>query len=161
MAATWKIPPMIKVYEALGCVADLRIVTKEHAARVRSSVGNKTYRVTYDPKARSIMSNDNGAYWQGYLGYPAIAFLFKKGLVSYDRQVAADLKGIPWKAINTRHNNNFAATIREVQHSMTARQRQCMMLAGHDVMDQLKQLRLTRLGPRIQPPKERGKRLGA
>ena len=72
----WKNPPKIKVYEALGCIADNRIEVNENEAKVYSSSREKYYTVKYD--RNSIMSNDNGSYWVGYLGYPSIALLMKK-----------------------------------------------------------------------------------
>jgi hypothetical protein len=37
----WKLPPIIKVYEALGCIADGRIHVDGDSAKVYSSSGNK------------------------------------------------------------------------------------------------------------------------
>jgi len=71
--AIWKQPPIIKVYEALGSIADGRITVEGNTAKIYSSSGNKFYEVTYDPDTSSIMCNDNGSYWAGYLGYPAIS----------------------------------------------------------------------------------------
>ncbi len=107
---TWTLPPIIKVYEALGCVADGRMEIGGNTAKVYSSSGNKFYTVTYDPKTNSIMCNDNGSYWQGYLGYPAIAFLLKTGVISYSMISANLLKDIMWKDVNQNFKNDFAKT---------------------------------------------------
>jgi len=68
-------PPKVKIYEALGAVADGRVVVGNDNGEVSSSSGNKKYVVRWDAKNKAIMTNDNGTYWQGYLGYPAIAYL--------------------------------------------------------------------------------------
>ncbi len=95
----WKTPPRIKVYEALGCIADERITYDEDTARVRSSSGNKTYYVAFNEEKQAIMCNDNGSYWQGYFGYPAIAFLMIRGIIPYTSAFADNLAGIAWKDI--------------------------------------------------------------
>ena len=106
----WELPPIIKVYEALGAIADKRIEVKGGTAIVVSSSGDKRYEVRYDPESRAISANDNGSYWQGYLGYPSIAFLMRKGILSFDGAIATSLKEIEWKKINTRFKNNFEKT---------------------------------------------------
>src|SRR5271156_4892647 len=80
----WKMPPPIKVYEALGAIGDGRIRALDSGAapngwEVVSSDGTKTYRVDISADGREISSNDNASYWQGYLGYPAIAVLMARG----------------------------------------------------------------------------------
>ena len=106
----WKMPPEVKIYEALGAVVDGRVVQRTiNEGKVESSIGNKVYTVKYDGK-KAIMTNDNGSYWQGYLGYPAIAFLMTQGIVGYHQSVAAALKGIEWKLINDQHQNDYNKT---------------------------------------------------
>jgi len=97
---TWKIPPRIKVLEALGCIADGRIkFVGEKEAVVVSSTGERSYKVTWDG-GKAIMSTDNGSLYRGYLGYPSIAFLMLKGILPFDKRLAEALKGIPWKKLN-------------------------------------------------------------
>ena len=80
----WKVPPRVKVYEALGAIADGRVMeVSEMGARVKSSEGNKIYTVTYRVETNTINANDNGSYWQGYMGYPAIAFLMTTGRLAF------------------------------------------------------------------------------
>lgn len=117
----WKLPPIIKVYEALGCIADGRIKIDDNNAKVYSSSGNKFYTVTYDPKANSIMCNDNGSYWAGYLGYPAIAFLLAKGVIPYTPNLADLLKDIAWKDINQGFKNDFTKTEKYCQNLIISR----------------------------------------
>jgi len=102
----WKIPPIIKVYEALGCIADKRIEIEGNKAKVFSSSKQKFYSIEFDGK-NSIMCNDNGSYWQGYLGYPSIAFLMLKGKVDYNSKFVEALKDISWKDLNVKFKNNY------------------------------------------------------
>ena len=96
-SAIWNLPPKIKVFEALGAIADGRVSIKGNKAKVISSRGNKEYEVIYDPSKNAITSNDNGSMLKGYLGYPAIAFLMLKGKLSFDENYAKLLKNIAWK----------------------------------------------------------------
>lgn len=98
-----EVSPLIKIYEGLGAIGDSRVQLEKYTARVRSSSGNKFYEVTYDPISNSITSNDNGSYWLGYLGYPAIAYLLKGRVVEYDNMFTEYLKDIKWKDINQRY----------------------------------------------------------
>jgi hypothetical protein len=95
----WKLPPRIKIYEALGCIADGRMEVEGNMAKVYSSSRGKFYTVTYDPERQAIMANDNGSYWQGYLGYPSIAFLMHVGAIRFDHAYAEALEGVAWGAV--------------------------------------------------------------
>src|SRR5229473_3132381 len=91
----WKMPPLIKVYEALGAIADGRVqIQDERSATVVSSEGDKTYAVAI--AAREVSANDNASYWQGYLGYPAIAVMIERNLVSARGDAINALGGIQW-----------------------------------------------------------------
>src|SRR4051812_22548384 len=104
----WKLPPRIKILEALGCIGDGRMEVSNAGATVTSSSGNKKYAVRYDAALNAISSNDNASYWQGYLGYPAIAYLLAAEKIPYDKKFASALAGIKWKDINSQMGNNFA-----------------------------------------------------
>lgn len=119
----WKIPPIIKIYEALGCIADGRLEIDGHQAKVYSSSGRKFYSIRYDPESNSIMVNDNGSYFVGYLGYPAIAYLMQIGELDFSEKFADALKGVHWKNLNSKHDRNkgkgvpdydFGAVIKEI-----------------------------------------------
>ncbi len=102
--AEWKIPPRIKVLEALGAVADGRVhVVSSEEGRVVSSTGERTYTVRFKKEENAIRSDDNGSVYRGYLGYPAIAFLMKIGELPYDERLANALRGIPWKRLNEQY----------------------------------------------------------
>jgi hypothetical protein len=126
MAATeWKLPPIIKVYEALGALGDGRVHLEDPIrAIVSSSDGSKNYQVETSADGREIASNDNASYWQGYLGYPAIAVLLARGLYRAPANVCDALAGIPWKELNTRFKNDYDRTIAEVDRQLAAN--------GHD-----------------------------
>src|ERR1051325_11152086 len=111
----WKQPPAIKIYEALGAVTDKRIKIKGNSAHVTSSEGNKMYDVVFDPQTLSITSNDNGSYWQGYLGYPSIAFLMKKKLLPFDTHISSWLKNISWKKINDATKHDYKKTLAAIE----------------------------------------------
>jgi hypothetical protein len=105
----WDLPPRVKVFEALGCIADNRIRVAGNSASVASSLGERSYNVRWDG-GRGIFSDDNGSLWQGYLGYPSIAFLMVKNILPFDRRLASSLKGIPWRKLNTMFRHDYART---------------------------------------------------
>jgi hypothetical protein len=111
----WKMPPLAKVYEAFGALGDGRVrLESDRHASVLSSDRSKTYQVEISEDGREIASNDNASYWQGYLGYPAIAVMLKRGLYPVRAEAMAALSGIPWKELNRRYRNDYNRTIKEV-----------------------------------------------
>ena len=102
-SAEWKLPPEIKVLEALGAIGDGRIKVEENTATVVSSDGTRTYTVRYDEEKNLIGSTDNGSVFRGYYGYPIIAFLMIKGVLPFRRDLAEALKGIPWREWNEKY----------------------------------------------------------
>ncbi len=98
-----RLPPRIKVLEALSAIADGRIeVIDEFKCRVTSSDGSRVYQVYVDLNRRVADSTDNGTRLRGYVGYPIIAFLMTKGVLKIDEELALRLKGIPWRMLNER-----------------------------------------------------------
>jgi len=150
----WKLPPKIKIYEALGCVGDDRIELDGSEAKVYSSSGNKFYSVKYDSQANAIMSNDNGSYWQGYIGYPAIAYLMKIGVIKINQIYAEALKGIQWKDINTEFKNDFEKTIAYVHEVLQEKGISVdEFLKEIDGIDmQIRKMNLEVLGKKTKPP---------
>lgn len=151
----WKVPPIIKVYEALGALADGRLESvTATSAQVYSSSGNKYYDVTYDSKAGSIMTNDNGSYWQGYLGYPSITFLMQQEVLSFNETFAEALKGIPWKAWNTKYKNDFDKTLEAVDEHVAKNGSNPSDLRTfcENVVKEIEKLNLAKLGPCQKPP---------
>lgn len=151
---TWKLPPIIKIYEALGAIADDRIKIEGNIAKVYSSSGNKYYTVTYDPSSNAIMCNDNGSFWQGYLGYPAIAYLLKTGVIPYKQESADILRDIKWKDINQDFKNDFAKTEKYCQDLVVERDGNLPLLLA-DISSIHKYLvdhPVSLLGPKTKPP---------
>jgi hypothetical protein len=156
-ATQWKMPPLVKVYEALGAIGDGRVrIVDARRATVTSSDGSKTYEVETSADGREIASNDNASYWQGYVGYPAIAVLLTRGLYRPPANVTDALAGVPWKELNRKYKNDWAKTIAEVEKELEQ--------AGHDpdavrseaeaVLSFLRALRPVR-GKRSRPPTEK------
>ncbi|MEZ0320093.1 MAG: hypothetical protein ABWK05_08920 [Pyrobaculum sp.] len=94
-----KLPPRIKVLEALGALADGRVTQLEGGVcQVVSSEGDKTYKVVVGEGW--AYSNDNGTLYRGYVGYPILACLMAGGKLPVDQDLAKELKDIPWRRLN-------------------------------------------------------------
>ncbi len=118
--------PIIKIYEALWCIADKRIEVQKPApdvfwnkkeiiqAKVFSSSLWKFYEVAFDQLNNQIMANDNGSYRQGYLWYPSIALLIVLGRINVTSTIIEPLQWIMRKDINTKNKNDFEKTINEI-----------------------------------------------
>ena len=148
----WSHPPIIKIYEALGSVADGRLEMDGNSAKVYSSSGNKFYTVNFDPTSQSIMVNDNASFYKGYLGYPAIAFLMLIGELKYSPVAAQMLRGFAWKDINQKFKNDFDKTLAHILASMTPKERVLLEAEVKNIDTQLKTKSYGSLGPKVQPP---------
>ncbi|MFA4817385.1 MAG: hypothetical protein WC608_01510 [Parcubacteria group bacterium] len=150
----WKFPPKIKIYEALGVVGDKRITVSRNKAKVFSSSGNKFYEIEYDPKSGSIMSNDNGSYWQGYLGYPSIAFLMSREKIKYEAKFAGLLKGIKWKDINSKFKNDFSKTEAYIKEDLIRKGVNITEFENEitNIQEQIKTVKIGMLGKKKKPP---------
>ena len=111
----WIDPPLKQIYGALTCISDDRIEVEGNSAKVYSSSRGKYYTVKYDGEKNAIMSNDNTAYWKGYLSYPSIAFLMKTGVLDYNPKYSEALKGVIWKDVNVKFKNDFDKAIEYVR----------------------------------------------
>jgi len=156
----WKNPPKIKIYEALGALADGRLREEENERgekewRVYSSSGNKFYLIKYDAKKNAIMTNDNGSYWQGYLGYPAIAFLMSIGKIKFQQKFSRALKNIKWKDLNTEFKNNYDKTIEYCHKLLSEREYNLkeFLKEIENIEKQIRNLKIKKLNPKIKPPK--------
>ena len=148
----WHHPPIIKIYEALGAVADDRVEVLENTAKVYSSTRNKYYDVVYDPNNQAIMANDNGSYWKGYLGYPSIAFLMKIGVLSYDQNIGESLKDIAWKDINQKFKNDFDKTLEYILSSKSEEEKPLLTNFVNKIDKEIKKLDLGLFGKKTLPP---------
>jgi hypothetical protein len=155
----WKMPPPIKVYEALGAIGDgrVRAIDNDDAPGVWdvvSSEGAKTYRVEISADGRKISSNDNASYWQGYLGYPAIAVVLARGTLQASAKATGALAGIPWKELNRRFKNDYARTTAEVARIVAERggDFDAIRAEAAAILEALAALSLER-GARRRPPR--------
>lgn len=126
----WKVPPRIKILEALGALADERLALTDRTStsgaeagtiltfRCLSSTRDKQYdvRLIRHPSSRNwqLACNDNGSMFQGYVGYPAIAALClqEDGLSATGvdfGQILPIVKGVPWKDLAVRVKNDWLA----------------------------------------------------
>lgn len=99
-----RLPPRIKILEALSALADGRVkLLGDKEAEVISSDGARTYKVVVDIGRRAAYSDDNGTIYRGYVGYPIISFLMARGILPVDQKLAEALKGIPWRKLNEEY----------------------------------------------------------
>jgi hypothetical protein len=157
--AQWKMPPLAKVYEALGAIGDGRVRIEDgQRASVTSSDGAKIYSVENSAEATEISSNDNASFWQGYLGYPAIATLIARGLIDADQGAVRALTGVPWKELNSRYRNDYDRTLEDVLRSAATRgyDIDAIRAAAGAVLEALRKL-APRPGPRRRPPRAQSK----
>lgn len=152
MKEFWDTPARVKMYEAFGAVADGRLEISGNAAKCYSSSGNKYYDITFDPDAWAIMANDNGSYWKGYLGYPAVAFLIQKELLPYKPELTILFKGVKWKDINTQFKNDFDAALQHILAPLVPADRAALDAYVTEVEDAVRKRPLALLGKKTKPP---------
>jgi len=106
LSSTLKLPPRIKILEALGCIGDKRInLINDKKAIVISSDGSRRYNVYVDLDRGVAYSDDNGTKLRRYIGYPILALLMIKGVIPHDKDLANALSGIQWKRLNEYYKN--------------------------------------------------------
>jgi hypothetical protein len=145
------------VFEAFSAVADGRVrLAGPGSATVVSSGGDRIYDVEWTEDARSISANDNASYWQGYLGYPALAVLLARGELQAGEDVVRALAGVPWHDLNARFKRDYDAAVAHVLAGLPegAPAPEAIERAVDNVMDQLAALDLQR-GARRRPPGRR------
>jgi hypothetical protein len=103
-----------------------------------------------------VSSNDNASYWQGYIGYPAIAVLLARGVLHARPETCRALAAIPWKKLNSRFRNNYERTIVEVARTVAERGHDFRAIAAEaeSILESLRQLS-PRRGSRRRPPREK------
>jgi hypothetical protein len=155
----WKLPPRAKVFEAFSAVADGRVrITGPGSATVISSGGDKSYDVQWSEDGRTIAANDNASYWQGYLGYPALAVLLERGELHAGEDIVRALAGVPWHDLNKRFKRDYDAAVTHVLGGLPAGAPSAAEIeqAVNDVLEQLAALDLQRAGRGRRPPKAGG-----
>lgn len=158
----WKIPHIIKIYEALGCIADKRLEIISLEGKVYSSSRGKCYSIIYEPNSNSIMCNDNSSYYISGLGYPAIAYLMKIGELDFSEEYSNALKGIHWKNLNSKFDRNkgigvpdydFDAVIKEINLIIKKKEINLIEFQNYikRVLKQIKSKNLNMLGEKELP----------
>jgi len=163
----WKPPPAAKVYEAFSAVADGRVHLgaeveqggsaqggQAGSAEVESSGRDRRYVVEWSAGVTSITANDNASYWQGYLGYPAVAVLLAIGALRADRTIVDLLAGVPWHELNARFKRDYDAAVDSVLSDLERRgaDRGRIEREVDDVLAQLARLSPQRPPRRRRPP---------
>ena len=112
----WKLPPKIKVIEALAAVADNRVVNddllKNEWKCFSVSTPWKTYTILYDEKNNTISSNDSWSVNQSFLWYPAIAFLLKIWKIKFDESILEMVENIDWIKIKWLVHKDYESSYR-------------------------------------------------
>lgn len=111
-----KLPPKVKIIEALSAVADERIIfedllSKEWKCNSASSPW-KAYRILYNEKENTISSNDSLSINQWFLWYPAIAFLLKTWKLKYDERILEMMKDINRVDIKEKVRKDYESMFR-------------------------------------------------
>ncbi len=150
---SFKLPPIEKIYEAYGAIADERINLEEKQAKVESSNHSKEYVVTWNDNIYT--SNDSASYWQGYMGYPIIAVLMLKGVLPLDMEIAGYFKGIPWKQLNTEYKNKYSEVIEKIMNDLNNQGIDCGKIKNEVdyVYSRIKELDFTVKRSSLRPPK--------
>jgi hypothetical protein len=147
-----RLPPRIKVLEALSAIADGRIkLLGDKEAEVVSSDGSRTYKVYVDLGRRAAYSDDNGTIYRGYVGYPIISFLMARGVLPVDERLGQALKGIPWRKLNEQYKK-YDAVMELVKAQLKEKG-----IPGEEVdrYIDLVMAHLRKLGLRLEKPAER------
>lgn len=100
-----RLPPRIKVLEALSAIADGRVRREGDHYVIVSSDGSRSYTVYVDEGRGLVYSNDNGTVYRGYVGYPIMSVLMMLGKLSFDKELSDGLRGIPWRELNEKFKN--------------------------------------------------------
>ena len=113
-----KLPPKVKIIEALSAVADERIVVHDLLSREwkcnSASTPWKSYKILYNEKENIISSDDSGSLNQGFLWYPAIAFLLKIWKLEYDESILEMVKDINRTDIKEKVHKDYESSYRLV-----------------------------------------------
>ena len=113
-----KLPPKVKIIEALSAVADERIIVDDLLTSEGKcfSASNpwKIYEIHYNDEENTISSNDNWSIEQQFLWYPSIAFLLKVWKIKYDESILEIMENIDWLKIKEQVNKDHESLYRLV-----------------------------------------------
>lgn len=144
------------VYEALSAIADGRIISSDDkkSAKCTSPSKGKFYTITYEPETKSIMSNDNMAYYVNEVSYPMVALLLLREDIKYDETILEDLKSIYWKDINQRFKNNYMKSVEYVLSNLKTKGKDTEKIVKEvkNIFAQVLDFKLNILGEKQIPP---------
>ncbi len=101
-----KLPPKIKVLEALSAVCGGRVRRlSNRLARVVSSDGSREYTVYLDIVRGEVYSDDNGTRYRNYVGYPIIAFMMELGILPKNEAIGKPIVNVPWRKLNEQYKS--------------------------------------------------------
>ncbi len=145
--STLRLPPKIKVLEAVSAIAAGR-VERASSRRyvVTSSDGSRKYTVYVDPEKGLAYSDDNGTRLRGYIGYPIIAALMLEGIIPYNERIGKALQDVPWRKLNEKYKK-YAIVERIVKSIAEKRGVPVSEIDSYilDVLEKLKRLSLKKL----------------
>lgn len=133
-----KLPPIEKIPEAYTAVEDNRIKLHDDYAVVKSSNNEKEYLVKW--KDNLYYSNDNSTYWQGYIGYPVIAVLMLKNVLSLNTEVSKYFKDINWNEINKRNKNDYKKSVDQILTDIPSSEKELIYMEFDKVYEEIKKL---------------------
>lgn len=106
----YKNPIKEKLLEALSVLADDRIeYTGDRSAKVFSSDRSKFYTLAWSEGFSSFYSDDNASKWQGTLGYPIVAVLLDREMLTPAPVPASNLSDVNWNAVNKQFKRDYTA----------------------------------------------------
>ena len=111
-----KLPPKVKIIEALSTIADKRIdyndLLMNEGKCFSASSPWKVYTIIYNEKENQISSNDSWSMNQGFLWYPAIAFLLKIWKLKYEEPILEMVKDTDWIKIKWLVHKDYESSYR-------------------------------------------------
>ena len=103
----WKLPPELKVMEALSAVADNRVhVVSSEKAEITDNTKTKKFSVVWKSEDNTIDSDDSGSAYGGYISWPPLAFLMVLGVLPYDMYLGRKLASVPWSRLKDKYKDH-------------------------------------------------------
>lgn len=132
-------------------MGDERIIVSGNSAKVKSSNGDKTYLVEYNPEANTIVANDNESFWQKRLGYPSLAYLLQTKVIKFNPKAGNLLAGINWKKLNAANHRDYDDSITKVLNKLSPEEQALILKEVENIFDQLKKLKI-KMPPKLMRP---------
>ncbi len=133
-----KLPPIEKIPEAYTAIEDNRIDIYDDYAIVKSSNNEKEYLVKW--KDNIYYSSDSATYWQGYPGYPVIAVLMLKNILSLNTEVSKYFKDINWNEINKQNKRDYKKSVDQILTNLSSDEKDLIYKEFDKVYEEIKKL---------------------